>query len=323
MNLSEKPTLKSLTSTDRISLLTLHNKVFNSAATNSWFNWKYANNPVASSGLWLKDGSLVAHCGGIPRELFYKNQKIAGLQISDVMVDPKWRGLLLRQGPFYEVSAHFYKHQIGNNHPYSLGFGFPNQRHLRLATHLNLLTDAGSIFNLSWNLKDNKKLTRWQATSISSETLTPTLIESLWQIMQNDSLAYMIGARDTTYIKWRFQHPEHQYQVLGLKQFGSSKIHGLIWVKEGNNPKELMWLDWLGPCDHIARAWQALAKYALKKNISNINAWASKSVYDQLTDTLPNTSVVAKIGIPNRSQIDLNTLVEMPWWWMAGDTDFL
>jgi hypothetical protein len=82
-------------------------------------------------GAW-HDGRLVAHCGGLPRNILHQGILQHDLQIGDVMVAPEWRGILTRHGPFFHVSKKFYDSRLGRKNRFHMGFGFPNARHLRL-----------------------------------------------------------------------------------------------------------------------------------------------------------------------------------------------
>ena len=134
-------TLRDMAPDDVTAVLALHEHVFGPGADARWFAWKYgqglSQGRGRAIGAW-HDGQLVAYCGGLPRTLRLHNTNLRGLQIGDVMVHPAWRGILSRRGPFFQVSKRFYDSQIGatDSRPFELGFGFPNERHLRLAVLL-------------------------------------------------------------------------------------------------------------------------------------------------------------------------------------------
>lgn len=128
----------------------LHDEVFQSKVDARWYQWKYRPGLGLGSGAFI-DQQLVAHCGGVARMLWVAGQRTSGLQIGDVMVQPQWRGVMTRRGPFYYVSQHFYERQLGANRPFQLGFGFPGARHLKLAVAVKLLRDRGSVQALHWN----------------------------------------------------------------------------------------------------------------------------------------------------------------------------
>ncbi len=152
-------TVRDVQPADRSSVLALHERVFGSGATPAWFAWKYGNDADQGRsegvGVW-HEAALIAHCAGIPRRLWRAGLPTKGLQIGDVMVDPGWRGILTRRGPFFHASQRLYATRLGKlgQRPFQLGFGFPNERHMRLAVKSQLAYDGGHLYDLRWSTSD-------------------------------------------------------------------------------------------------------------------------------------------------------------------------
>ena len=99
--------------------------------------WKYAESGVIGIGVWRGD-DLVAFYGGMPRAISFMGQPSMAVQIGDVMVHPSQRGAFTRQGPFQMAASTYQEEFIGHQKPYLLGFGFPEDKALRLGEQLGL-----------------------------------------------------------------------------------------------------------------------------------------------------------------------------------------
>jgi len=313
---------------DSTALVKLHQLVFGNAFHLGWHHWKYQTQPNPTLGLWNAQGELIAHCAGISRELQLQGIPCSGLQICDVMVHPQWRGILTRRGPFFWVSRTFYDQYIGKDRPFSIGYGFPSDRHLQLANKLDLLSDAGTIWELTWE-QNPAQLTKhpwyWKAQELEEgSALWSTHLSSAWELMRTHSDSIHLGNRSLREIDWRYrQHPSHRHHYTALKRPWSKSVRGIaIW--RYTDTHTVLWLDWIGLPEDLARAQRMLAHHVLRGQVNRLQTWASQLIRLALKHT-PRYSEnpVARIGIPNTSCIDLKTLEHQPWWWMAGDTDFL
>ena len=57
---------------------------------------------------------------------------------------------------------------------------------------------------------------------------------------------------------------------------------------------------------------------------AEVEAWGSEQIRQALKRTLQYSEQrVAGLGIPIQSCLSASEITEKPWWWMAGDTDFL
>lgn len=315
--------------------LGLHRGVFNSEVDVSWLTWKYgmgdAQGHGVGAGLW--DGAeLIAHCGGVPRELLAGGREISGLQIGDVMVRPDWRGVLVRQGPFYHVSSHFYRHMVGKDSPFDVGYGFPNARHLKLAVTCGLLLDGGPIIAPCWEVSTYKEPQRWswfwrvrEQTGVVRTTVQVT--EAAWFAMRLDlgRRDMLFGARSAHYIQWRYLAPPHtaRYRFFSLeRRWGGAPVGWM--VLDVSNPGVAVWLDWIGPLVYMPAAWQGVMRMARELGKPEMSLWATSAVIDAAAAPKPRDATeAARLGIVNGSlPVALNTQRDN-WWLMGGDTDFL
>jgi len=315
--------------------LGLHRDVFNSGVDDSWLTWKYgagaAHGNGVGSGLW--DGAaLIAHCGGVPRELIVGDQAISSLQIGDVMVRPDWRGVLVRKGPFFHVSNHFYRRMVGDHAPFDIGYGFPNARHLKLAVANGLLLDGGPIIAPCWEVGGYRRTRRWQwlwrmreQTEVVRKTAQVT--EAAWFAMRLDLARRNVffGARSARYILWRYVAPPHatRYCFFSLeRRWGSTPLGWL--VLDLSNPGVAVWLDWIGPLAYMPAAWEGVMGLANDLGKLEVRFWGTPPVIAAVAAPEPrNAAEAARLGIVNGSDRGALESQGDNWWLMGGDTDFL
>jgi hypothetical protein len=317
-----------LTREDGNQLLELHQLVFAAPLSMAWLEWKYLGRNSPSLGLWNTKGSLVAHCGGLARPLHLNGRLQAGLQICDVMVHPNWRAILSRRGPFYWISQQFYEQHIGSQRPYHLGYGFPSLRHLQLAQKLELLGDAGPVWELSWQAThsaSHRHPWHWQAIELVEGSMQwQHQLQKAWSIMRAASSTLFLGDRSFAELDWRYrQHPHHKHFYTALKRPWSRTVSGVaIWRYTDSG--SLLWLDWIGAPSDLARAQRMLARRLIAKPRAQLQTWGSEQIRMALRHTPGYAErLVARIGVPLASCLAQDQLDAHSWWWVAGDTDFL
>ena len=317
-------TVRDVTDADSAAVVALHNRVFDAAgADESWFRWKYGAGSGEAVGLWDDTDTLVAYCGGVPRPLFQDGRPVAGIQIGDVMVAPEWRGVLTRRGPFYQVSQRFYQTRIGPERPHQVAFGFPSERHLRLAVALDLLWDGGPIHNLQWPATAPVHTGGWRWRPLAPEAGFDALVTRAWAAMRESLSGVTLGQRDSRYVRWRFvDFPGRQYRFFGLKRHWFGRACGLAVLRL--EPKLAQWLDWIGPPELMPHAVLAARAEAARVGALALTAWASPYVAQQLASTgAAVAGAAAWLGLPTTSCLSPAQRASARWWWMGGDTDFL
>lgn len=313
---------------DCAAVLNLHRRVFGSLVNEEWFDWKYRLGGGEAVGLWLGD-ELVAHCGGTPRTVLHHGRPARDLQIGDVMVTPQWRGVLTRRGPFYKVSDGLYSSRMGPGRDFFAAFGFPNERHLRLAVKMGLSWDSGPVEMLSWQGDASLQVLGW---SWRAEVLTPDhpdfdrKVTQAWAAMQQDASRYSMGVRDAAYLRWRFaRRPDHSYRFVQLRRPWQRAPSGLVVLGPVvEAPGYLQWLDWVGPIELLPTACRLARLEAAREGSSGLTTWASPAVAHHLAGTgVTQRSLAAVLGVPKASDLTQEQVQQLNWWLMAGDTDFL
>jgi hypothetical protein len=281
--------------------------------------------------LWHQN-RMVAHCGGIPRKVLHQGVLSHDLQIGDVMVSPEWRGALTRQNPFFHVSEGLYQNFLGADKPFHMGFGFPSERHLRLAVKLGIGWRIGEVHQLRWNLNEAASSLGWlwrdELLSANEPVILKTALTKSWSCMQQDaqSLNYTMGLRDWTQFEWRYlQRPDKKYQFIALRRPWSSQCFGVAVVSAPSAPgAAMLWLDWIGSTQLITEAHRMVMKLAHAQKAICVLCWASAEVEKSLAQTsIDAIETCAVMGIPVASNVNAEEAQNLRWWAMAGDTDFL
>lgn len=331
-------TVRGLGPADASEVLRLHGAVFSSGAEAAWYEWKYGAGQGKAVGVW-SEGELIAHCGGLPRTIQVGRQTMAGMQIGDVMVAPAWRGLMTRSSPFFHASNTFYQHWIGPDRAYTLGFGFPSHRHLRLAVKQHLLWDVGTISSLEWDWSTpesgrggpfappirqpapRRGWWPWASQGVALSATDAAAIHSLlapcWEGMLADftsDAALGVGVRDASYLRWRYlDHPDRPYRYLLIRRpWHTTPVGLVVWRLDGESAA---WLDWIGPRAWMPKALQHCHQAASAAGAKRLSAWMSPVAASWLGETQPcgsfvsnlirhvrvNVSEVARVGMPQTS----------------------
>lgn len=321
---------------DRDDVLALHQQVFGSAADARWYDWKYLHGRGEGVGLW-HGAKLVAFCGGTPRQVVCQGVQTPFLQIGDVMVSPAWRGVLTRKSPFFYVSDRLYRSRLGPGKPYAAGFGFPNQRHLRLAVKTGLSHDAGTVAGLQWLLNGAAPLAmaatvRRLGWGWRAQELDPTspgfdaAVDRCWERMRAGCTANLLGVRDAQYVRWRFvERPDRQYRFIAMRRPWRREPVGIAVVAQPVEPAQaLPWLDWVGPQELLCAAWAMGMQQAHCDGAAGLTSWASTPMERVLASTRPAPlGTVAGVGVPTASALSAQQVAGLSSWWTGGDTDFL
>ncbi|HVZ46402.1 MAG TPA: GNAT family N-acetyltransferase [Ramlibacter sp.] len=317
--------LRDLVPDDAAALVALHRRVFGEGASDAWYEWKYVRGGGFGTGMW-HEGQLVAHCAGLPRALRVRGESRSGIQIGDVMVTPEWRGILTRRGPFFHVSQAFYDAHVGAGREHTIAFGFPSDRHLRLAVKSKLLHDGGPVHGLTWNLATARPQLGWRWAAVpldERDARFDATVERAWRRMLAACGGQVLGERTTAYVRWRFfERPGRTYRAIALRDRWLGGAAGVAILDLTGEAAQ--WLDWIGRPVDLPPAWAACAQAAQRAGAKRLTMWASPAVAQSLTPTrIEHTAVAAWIGIPCRSDIAESDLARLDWWLTGGDTDFL
>jgi len=286
------------------------------------WHWKYGSGRGLQVGVW-SGSELVAHYGGMPRAVQYFGVSQSAVQIGDVMVLGSERGVLTRSGPFFLMASSFLERYIGLGKPFLLGFGFPQERAMRLAERLGLYTEVGSMVELVWTPlpKTPKWLTRLSRVT-ADDMAAHQQIDQLWLAMAADLADAVVGVRNWRYFRHRyFTHPTNAYEVYAVRQRLTGRCVGVVVLKRTGERCEL--IDLVAPLQAIptlvvhARRLAGLGGSAslqcgITENFCAV--FAGQGDVKKNMDIRIPTSIWGAVPDP--------ATIRNRWWLMLGDTDF-
>lgn len=321
-------------SSQQSEICELFQHVFGKPMTPEFWQWKYGEGRGIGITAWAKQ-QLVAHYGGSVREILFFGQPRTAVQITDVMVSSKERGVLTRKGAFFLTTASFLEYFIGYGARTSIGFGFPSRRHVQLAENLNLYTPVGEVIELRYpsnlqSVTETPELIPWKE-KLSFYTLLrlwrtqawdkAKLIDKLWSEMANCLQDALVGLRDWQRVHYRYVlHPHHQYELFFVTQ--AQQVVAFVALHfEGENCKLM---DFIGHLDHIPTTVQQVRVLAQQRGMAYVSLWITTN-FVSLFPIRDRAQLTLEIAVPHNiwTQTFPPAQVAEHWWLMAGDTDYL
>lgn len=301
----------------------LFSRTFGHDMSCQMWRWKYGQSGSRALGVWRND-CLIAHYGGMLRTVLLFGKHITAVQIGDVMVDSNERGILTRKGPFFLMAAAFQENYVGFGKPILTGYGFPNDRAMRVAERLGLYSRAGSMVEIEWRPKPKTPhlLTRIVEIDAQHPIWQTKVIDNLWQKMTADFKEAIIGVRNAAYLRYRYlEHPHYRYQLLLVVGRIDRQPRGLIVLRHDPDETEIM--DLVGPLrmiplmvTHARRVAGIHQKRRVVIRIpQNFATCFTKIGGNQVGHEIPIPAPTWSHGLPPEKIRDL-------WWLTGGDMDF-
>lgn len=298
-------------------------RAFGQTPSDGWYRWKYGILGGQAVGLWNERGELVAHYAGFPRTLLWRGDSLQAIQIGDVMVAPEVRGLLTRRGPMFLVYSRFVAKWVGTGKPFALSYGFPNERHMRLARHLRIYDDFGIVRQLAWSTHAARLPLGWSWSPLAADHRLAPQAESAWEAMRSDFADHVIGVRDSRYVIDRFvRRPELNYRFFRLARRLTGRTVALAILRLEPGHAEL--IDVIAPRASFRGIAQAATAEAASYGARYLTCWASAAAAAAWHECGARmVDRAAFFAVPRPSTIPQAELAAARWWWMGGDTDFL
>ena len=238
-------------------LVELFRVSFGREMSEQFWEWKYINNPSASSSpevIVARDGGKIV--GARPfllTELRVKNERILAAQHCDTMVHPKFRN----QGLFNRMGE--YALQYLKEHDYVLSYGFPGpmSRAGFLKQGYRVVVPTEIMFRpINYQRIFSKKLKRDRLGRVLGYFCNKVIVNKKLPVLKADieveifdsyvqELEAIESLRKTTVIeyvrrekilRWRFdQHPEHKYRYITANIEGTLCGYAVISVQEQAN----------------------------------------------------------------------------------------
>jgi len=298
-------------------------RAFGQAPGEGWYRWKYGILGGQAVGLWNEDNELVAHYAGFPRTLLWQDNPLPAIQIGDVMVAPEVRGLFTRRGPMFLVYSGFVAERVGEGKPYTLSYGFPHERHMRLARHLRIYDDFGVLHQLAWPARTARLPFGWSWSPLATGSHIEPPVESAWEAMRADLADHVIGVRDARYVIDRFvRRPDRGYHFFRLTRRLTGRTAALAIMRLEPGHAEL--IDVVGPRKFFPWVAQAATAEAVGHGAGYLTCWASEVAAAAWCDCgARRVDTAAIFAVPRPAAVPHAQLAAARWWWMGGDTDFL
>jgi SAM-dependent methyltransferase len=304
-------------------MLTLFENTFKHPMTPATWQWKYGTESDRELGIW-RENQLIAHYGGVSRDILFFGQAQTAVQIGDVIVDASERGILTKKGPFFLMAATFLERYIGYGKPYLVGFGFPNERAMKVAERHGLYAEVGHMLEFSWNAMSRLPLwgTRLHPIDRDQIAFATTATNECWQRMAADLQKSIIGVRNWQYLQHRYlDHPNQQYQIILVKNRFSARARGILVLRY--NPEDCEIVDIVAPLSEIPLLVIHARRLAATRGIKRVLCRITENFAAHFA-TAGGTQQTLNIRIPANAWSDgpAPETLRNNWWLMSGDTDF-
>lgn len=300
-------------------LLDLFERAFGHPMPQQEWEWKYrlATSPGV---VCLYEETIIAFNGGMPRGAVVKGAPCSIVQMGDVMVDPAYRGVLTRRGPFFQVVQAFFGEKVGEHHAHRYAFGFPHARSAKLGSMLKLYCTTDRIVEAQWPSIHKR---RWRSTAKPLQPSHAPIVDQLWEKMVKGLEEYAVGTRDWQWLKHRyFEAPARGYLCWLIVERLTNRALGVCVLRQHNSDTVEL-LDIVAPPEAMTEVVHCAQHIASRLGAKNLMAWLTPTVAACLAATKPQLTQT-DVVIPG-SQVNglsLGMEVSERWWLMGGDTDF-
>lgn len=309
---------------DAAEMRALFSEVFRKEMTQALWDWKYARPHSVALGVW-RDGRMIAHYGGMGVDISYKGQPSTAVQICDVMVNVSARQAVRKTSPFYISTSTFIDRYIGYERKFLLGYGFPSDRHMDLAAHLNLYGGVGRMWELSWDLATPPRmplLLRTEPVDAASFARHRATLDALAARQRGELPDRIIVRKDAAFIKWRFlDNPQERYELRLVKHRLTGKAIGLCVFKV--EAERVLWMEVLAAREHLPALAQVARAVTWQLERRKLGLWCAAA------DVTAFGTVTQAVELPITTPTNVRRPGPAPeelkdrWWLLAGDTDWL
>jgi hypothetical protein len=315
-----------LSEDDAPAMRKLFREVFGEPMSQAFWDWKYRLNDGHAVGAF-RGMNMIGHYGGVGVDISYFGKPAKAIQIVDVMVRPSARQAVRNSSPFFLTGSRFLGKFIGYDNPYLLGYGFPSDRHMRLASHLGLYDDVGHMLELNWNLQGvSVKPDLWHKdVEVNRENFNKlkTSLRDLWDQQLQELAGEIVVVKNPAWLERRYlQNPERKYRSYLLSNRFGGKALGLIVLKEEN--ERMLLMDLIGSRIHYPLLLQLAASKSIQAGRGRLGTWCGEAFASCFKAMGPQIN-----RLPITTPANTWTAGPKPeelrnrWWLMPGDTDFL
>lgn len=323
VELANEPTrwmLGSLTGTDFREFRELFAAAFGQDYVQGLWTWKYGNKR-GRAVLARNGGRLVAFYGSTERRIRFFGHAGVALQICDVMVAPKERGILTKKGIMFQTAAAYLEGYLCAQSN-TIAYGFPTKRHMRLGEKLGLYAEVARMAELRWTgLRCTAD--RW---SVRLGRLRPgeslNWVIDAWERMAHSLTGSICVERDLEYLLYRYlEHPTRDYLLYRVSTSVTRRLIGGIVLQAHDDGVELV--DVIGPRHQFKRLVGAAQSVAAASPTRTLYCWVTDGFVKEFAD---DNCTVTDLGLSVPTNVWVNgpdpQLMRDKWFLMSGDTEF-
>lgn len=298
-------------------------EIFQHAMSETHWQWKYGNQRGNATGVWEGE-NLIAHYGGVARNIMYFGRPQSAAQICDVMVAPSGRGTLARHGPLFLTIATYLENHLGYGNPHLLGVGFPNLRHWKVAAQLGLYGGpVGRMLELSWPAARGRP-----SPSLAVRPLDLTHARDradanvCWSAMRADLKNMIVGVRDAEALHHRYvAHPDKAYRIFVVRRRLTGRPLGLF-VLQPDTEAGCELLDVVGPLAAMPRLIAQARRAAASLGANRLYCWAVDNIRAHFGTEAQARDL--EVFVPANAWTPAPPIEDHigKWWLTGGDTDF-
>ncbi len=287
------------------------------------WRWKYGEGRGVAVCAW-RGPDLIAHYGGMLRQVMAFGLPVTALQVCDAMVAPKERGVLGKAGAMFQVTATFLELYQGLARV-PLAFGFPSQRAMALGELTGLYAEVGKVSEVSWPARNGPPLLGTRLIDFQPEQQAhQQALNNLWQAMARELVTSVVGVRDLPYLRYRYlEHPEHRYRLVLMRRRLTASPLGLLILRQMG--RKLALVDWVAPLRQLPLLLKQARRLAALWGHDSLYGWIPSQHLERF-HTSDMDPPVSEVRIPTNAWIPQPYSVDQlrgRWWLVMGDTDFL
>tara|TARA_R100001143_G_scaffold26969_1_gene26935 strand:+ start:2960 stop:4717 length:1758 start_codon:yes stop_codon:yes gene_type:complete len=281
------------------------------------WHWKYGAGRGASVAA-LRGQQVVAHYGGIRRDILYFGDPGTAVQICDVMVMPEQRSFFSRDSLFFKTASTMLEQYAGYHARHLLGFGFPNMKAMHVAQRLKLYDKTDELVQLKIPVAQHQ--TDWHLQFGDMDAAVIEAAQCLWLAMKEGFTDSIIGVRDSAYLDYRFrQRPGLEYESVQIID-GDTLVAIIVLRPHGEH---YLVMDILCEPALLGQVFNEISAYTQRHGRPAV-FWLSAGQVDRLG---MEAVCVESLGIHipcNRWTVGPGAeQLQGAWWLTAGDMDFM
>jgi len=304
---------------DEMGITKLFYEVFEREMSLEEWRWKYVRGgerKVYSAVAVDERDGIVAHYGGMPHRMIYQGREVYGLAIGDVMTHAGHRGFKL----FKEVASLVPDEAVRDG--IILGYGFPNERALRLPEKLGLYEKIEDV------CEANKETRFWNNAVRYVYKLFPLSyddrrIDDLWEEEKDNNVLSVV--RDRDYLEWRYQrHPLFSYELWGLRKRWSSRLRGLAVLRREDEKERVLIMDFVCPSNKMEALFQKIENVVYAAGGKRLTLWHPEYLKGKMIRMgFSVGSAGTSIPRTTHEQTLRKNEIAGRFFYTMGDTDFL